>query len=223
MNAMNIRSLFVAMLLVFAVVAPSPTVSYAEAKQTEGSAFDWLQQDAKQGKQGTGGELSTDSPVPKSPSILGYVVQIVFSLAVVVGLIYLLFKWLGKRQAGGFRESGPFRTVGGYSLGTGKSIQLVMIGDSLYVLGVGDNIQLIRQIPPGDELDVILADIENKAAPDWSWNKLGHLFQAQSKTTSTHTQQTDASFDQLLDEQWREVSHAEQQKNQWEQNRRKGD
>ncbi|XOS92675.1 hypothetical protein ACLMAB_02360 [Brevibacillus laterosporus] len=54
MNAMNIRSLFVAMLLVFAVVAPSPTVSYAEAKQTEGSAFDWLQQDAKQGKQGTG-------------------------------------------------------------------------------------------------------------------------------------------------------------------------
>ncbi|XOS92676.1 flagellar biosynthetic protein FliO [Brevibacillus laterosporus] len=133
-------------------------------------------------------------------------VQIVFSLAVVVGLIYLLFKWLGKRQAGGFRESGPFRTVGGYSLGTGKSIQLVMIGDSLYVLGVGDNIQLIRQIPPGDELDVILADIENKAAPDWSWNKLGHLFQAQSKTTSTHTQQTDASFDQLLDEQWREVS-----------------
>ena len=45
------------------------------------------------------------------------------------------------------------KNMGGISLGQHKSIQLVVIGESYYLIGVGDDIRLLKEITDPDEID----------------------------------------------------------------------
>ena len=47
------------------------------------------------------------------------------------------------------------RSLGGVPLGQNKSIQIVEIGHSLFVVGVGENIQLLDKIIDADEVAYI--------------------------------------------------------------------
>ncbi|WP_232697044.1 flagellar biosynthetic protein FliO [Brevibacillus daliensis] len=206
-------------------------VVFANAQTSPGSAYDWLQPEGTGTQTDPAGEKN-EAPLPESPSIASFLIQTFFSLAVVVALIVLLLKWLGKKQTGGFRENGPFRSLGGFPLGNGKSLQLVMIGDHLYIIGVGDSVQMIRHIPPGDELDVIpgdeldviLVDMESrKPSTEWSWSKLNSLLPSKNKFQAEEQDQQDASFGEMLEQQWREVSDQKSTQEPWNQNRHKGD
>ena len=46
------------------------------------------------------------------------------------------------------------RSLGGVPLGQNKSIQIVEIGHSLFVVGVGENIQLLDKIIDADEVRI---------------------------------------------------------------------
>lgn len=73
------------------------------------------------------------------------VLKVLFFLAVIIGLFFILIRLLAKRnRAGAFGR--PIRSLGGVPLGQNKSLQIVSIGKTLYIVGVGDNVQLLEKI-----------------------------------------------------------------------------
>nr|WP_256988841.1 flagellar biosynthetic protein FliO [Bacillus sp. EB106-08-02-XG196] len=100
-----------------------------------------------------------------------------------------------------YAGGGPFHALGGHSLGNNRSLQIVMIGDTLYLLGVGEDVNLIRTIPPGDEQRRLLESVAEK--PIDTVTKWG----AHLKKTSQE------KWDELLLKQLKEVkSGTDQQK-----------
>lgn len=83
------------------------------------------------------------------------IVKMVFSFLFVLGLIYFLMRFLkGKNRF----AQGPtnIEMLGGASLGQNRSIQLVKVGKRVLVLGVGDSVQLLKEIDEEEEIRSIL-------------------------------------------------------------------
>lgn len=99
------------------------------------------------------GNSFPDSDLPEMGAVdsLQMVGKVIFFLIVIIGVFFVIMKGLAKRnQHPLFGRA--IRTLGGVPLGQNKSIQIVEIGQSLYVVGVGDNIQLLEKIDQPDEV-----------------------------------------------------------------------
>lgn len=83
-----------------------------------------------------------------SGSLALNIVKMVFALLLILALIYLLLWFLKKRNA--YQQVGSLENVGGISLGQNKSVQIVRIGSKMYVLGVGDNVDLLKELSAED-------------------------------------------------------------------------
>ncbi|MFM1650826.1 flagellar biosynthetic protein FliO [Brevibacillus sp. B_LB10_24] len=160
---------------------------------------------------------ATESADNFAPSGWKILLQILFSLGVIIVLIYLLLRFLKHQQMGSMGR-GPFKVIGAIPLGSGKSVQCVMIGDSLYVLGVGENIQLLRHIPAGDELDSIFQEVEMqplaaKGLAGWlSELRSGKKAGVQGELFENET----GSFDQTLEKQLNALQELNSKSALWE-------
>ncbi|MBO8162466.1 MAG: flagellar biosynthetic protein FliO [Brevibacillus sp.] len=201
--------------IVCAVLILLGTFPYAgHAEDGETSVYDALQQQADKpagqpadsGDSKANAEGSVPLPGEEPPSGWMLLLQVLFSLGLVVLLLILLLRFLASRQFGGLSQNGPLKVVGTVSLGSGKSVSLVMIGDSLYVLGVGEDVRLLRHIPAGDELDVILAEAEMRPTADSLLG--GWLSQLRGQRQQNPVSQLDPGddFGELLRKQWEEVN-----------------
>ncbi|MGM8364126.1 flagellar biosynthetic protein FliO [Virgibacillus sp. W0181] len=80
-----------------------------------------------------------------SQSIVFDLIKMVFALLLVLALIYFLLKFLNKRSKL-YQQVKALENMGGISVGQNKSIQIVRIGSKLYVIGVGENVELLQEI-----------------------------------------------------------------------------
>ncbi|SDJ72202.1 flagellar biosynthetic protein FliO [Sediminibacillus albus] len=80
-----------------------------------------------------------------SSNLFFYFVKLFFALAFVLALIYFLLKFLNRRNKM-FQKVRAMENVGGISLGSQKSLQIVRIGEKVYVIGVGDNVEMLTEI-----------------------------------------------------------------------------
>lgn len=87
-------------------------------------------------------------------STLALVSKVIFYLIVIIGIFIVIVKFLAQKNAG-IASGKSLGSMGGVPLGTGKSIQIVKIGKSLYVVGVGDDVQLLEKIEDADEVALI--------------------------------------------------------------------
>lgn len=106
-------------------------------------------------------------------SLFVNLVKMVFALLLVLGLIYGLVKFLNKRNKL-FQQVKTLENMGGISVGPNKSIQLVRIGSKLYVVGVGDNVELLQEVT---EEEVKSELLEKDARDARSSSLLSPLFQ----------------------------------------------
>ncbi|WP_051330708.1 flagellar biosynthetic protein FliO [Aneurinibacillus terranovensis] len=111
-------------------------------------------------------------------SIFPLLLQTIVALLLIIGFIYLLFRFLNKRQHQFFGRT-FVRPLGGCSLGPQKSLQVVQIGSSIYIVGVGENVQLIRHIEDPEEIENLLDSMDAQfqngpmmTTPDWLANLL---------------------------------------------------
>ena len=97
----------------------------------------------------------TDQPEESEPSLFegdneevsfwGLVIRFLLALALVVVLIYVLLKLMNKftsKQG----QLNNLENLGGVSVGMNKSVQLVKVGTKVYLLGVGDTVELLTEI-----------------------------------------------------------------------------
>lgn len=81
------------------------------------------------------------------------ILKLVFYLGIIIALIYLLFYFLKKTNK--YNSSSIYQTFGGLSLGQNKSIQVVEIGNKIYILGVGQEVSLIKVLEEKDDIEAI--------------------------------------------------------------------
>jgi flagellar protein FliO/FliZ len=78
-------------------------------------------------------------------------VQLFFYTILVIVLIAFFARFLAKRQQK-WSEHHVFQHLGGTPLGTNKSVQLIKLGEKIYVLGVSDQITLLEVIDDPQEV-----------------------------------------------------------------------
>ena len=75
-----------------------------------------------------------------------------FALIFVIGLLFALLKFIN-RKSRLYNKNQLMKNVGGISLGQHKSVQLIVVGNQYYLIGVGDDVRLLKEITDHDEID----------------------------------------------------------------------
>ncbi|CAM3891336.1 flagellar biosynthetic protein FliO [Cohnella lubricantis] len=140
--------------------------------------------------------------------------RIVLVLAFVVGLIIFLLRYIGKRNRGWWMNR-TLRSLGGLSVGTNKSLQIVEWNGRIYVLGVGEDVTLLDSITDADTVAALLAEHDSanaetqKPLPAWlrRFAARGRTEEAQQQGGGSARQ---SSFEQTLEKRLRELSDRRQ-------------
>lgn len=80
-----------------------------------------------------------------TPSLFSSFVKMIFALILILGLIYIMLKFINRRHQL-FQQTQSLENLGGISVGQNKSIQIIRVGSKFYLIGVGDNVQLLKEI-----------------------------------------------------------------------------
>lgn len=87
---------------------------------------------------------------------------VIIALAFIIVLILYLIRFLSKKNQSWFGNR-SIRILGGVGLAPNKSLQLIEIGSSVYLIGVGEEIRLIDKISRAEEVERIVAALEQEA------------------------------------------------------------
>lgn len=141
-------------------------------------------------------------------SFWGLVIRFLLALALVVVLIYVLLKLMNKFTS----KQGQLKNLenlGGISVGMNKSVQLVKVGSTVYLLGVGDTVELLTEVTDQAFIDQLLS---NKEAPGADlFSKVTQSLQQQKQfknndiTSSDHTNK--ASFSALFEGELKQMKN----------------
>jgi flagellar protein FliO/FliZ len=104
---------------------------------------------------------SSKENVRESSSIFPLFLKFIFSFLLVIGLMFALLRFLSKR--GTSQSNGSIIPLGGHLLGNNKSLQILLIGKTIYIVGVGDTVTLVRTLSEGEEYQHLLKSYENQA------------------------------------------------------------
>lgn len=88
-------------------------------------------------------------------------VKMILATIFVVALLYFVLKFVNKK-GNLFKSSQIVENLGGATLGSNRSVQVIKVGNRLLVLGVGENIQLLTEIADGQEYEKILLNYNSK-------------------------------------------------------------
>ncbi|WP_018922541.1 flagellar biosynthetic protein FliO [Salsuginibacillus kocurii] len=127
------------------------------------------------------GEQGDDTAPLADQSLVSSFFQMMIGLGIVVLIMYVLLKII-KSRSQAYRGKRTLQNVGGVPLGSNKSVQIVKVGDRLLVVGVGDSIQLLREIEDEAEIEQLLKEDE-APAPDLSKKALDWWRQQRAKNS----------------------------------------
>ena len=117
------------------------------------------------------------------PSFLDSLFRLVLGLGVVILLIYYISKW-AKRKTG-FANPNQFITnIGGVPVGQNKQVQLIKIGKQYFLIGVGENVELLTEITDAETIEQIQASgsvVEEKKPVNSSMFKMEDLLNKELK------------------------------------------
>ena len=130
------------------------------------SVTDWINNESPVDEQD---ELTTPESTDRSiASIIG---ALIFYTLLIVGLIYLLIRFLATRQRS-LQTNQLVQVMGGGSLGQQKSVQLVKVGNQVLVVGIGEDVTLLKEIDDEAEKMRLIEAMEEqsellKEKPKW--------------------------------------------------------
>lgn len=191
----NTKSLRIGMVFALLVVLASffiePSISYATTANNTSFA-DCMKNPDLEGCQDStspAAETEKNGSAAVGLSIWDYV-KTLFALVFVVGLLYALLKFMNKRNLK-YQQNQIVQNLGGLSLGAQKSVQLLQVGDALFLVGVGEDIQLLKEITDREQIEKLMAVYNDRqefaAASPYIAELLGKL---KNKSTSLKDKST---------------------------------
>ena len=89
------------------------------------------------------------------------IIRTIFVLVIVIGLLIALLKWMQKKS--NLPYSGNLvKNLGGAPLGGNRSVQVIQAGNSILIVGVGENIQLLKEVTDEKEISDILQQYNDR-------------------------------------------------------------
>lgn len=144
-------------------------------------------------------EQPEELPAPESTdrSLASIIGALIFYTLLIVGLIYLLIRFLATRQRS-LQTNQLVQVMGGGSVGQQKSVQLVKVGNQVLVVGVGEEVTLLKEIDDEVEKARLMEAMEQqsellKEKPKWLEKGLEII-----RPKSMDTQASPRSFQTLL-------------------------
>lgn len=119
-------------------------------------------------------------------SLFVEIVKVGLALLLVVGLIYAFLYFLRRKNKLGNRIK-HLENIGGIAVGQNKSVQLVRLGNHLYLIGVGDDITLLQEIKDEKLIDEILQAMEEEVGEITVSNFLSTILPSQSREEDEQT------------------------------------
>ncbi|BBI34427.1 flagellar biosynthetic protein FliO [Cohnella abietis] len=154
-------------------------------------------------------------------------IKILFVLGLIVVLIVVTLRFLAKRNRG-WGMNNSLRSLGGFPLGSNKSMQIVEWNNRIYVLGIGNDVTLLESITDPDIVAALLAEHDTMAAnsgvalPEWL-----RKWASRNNPPTDDVPSKDAggkvSFEQTLENRLRQVSERRQRVEQLLEDSRSGD
>ena len=100
--------------------------------------------------------------------------RMILVLAVVIGIVYLVFYFLKRAGGGKYAQSDLIRVVGSQSLPGNRAIYLVQVGAQVFMVGAGgESVTLLGEITDKETVDMmILAAGEQQESPKRNFGDL---------------------------------------------------
>jgi flagellar protein FliO/FliZ len=152
----KISLLLMTAVLFFSLFALSgPSLAHAE----DTNVADWVEDDKKPDA------VKTDQPaepvVTEDKSLTVIIGKLILYTLLILAMIYGLIKFLALRQKK-LQPNQAVKLMGGTPLGNNKSLQLVKVGGQIYMIGVGDQVTLIKEFTDADEISGIEKDLDGQ-------------------------------------------------------------
>ncbi|WOV85289.1 flagellar biosynthetic protein FliO [Sporosarcina jeotgali] len=146
----------VSMLLIFAVGVFASAIPLNAQAETDSSVTDFLEKNNKkdeapsdESKTPEKSDLNQDAS-PVGLTAWDYI-KTLLALGFVIALIYGMVKFINTRNR--VTQHGKLmQNMGGLSLGQQKSVQLVKIGEQYFLIGVGDDVRLLKELSNPEEI-----------------------------------------------------------------------
>lgn len=99
----------------------------------------------------------------------GNLITVIVVLLIIIFLIVFTIKFLALKNKS-WMANRSVRTLGGLPLGQNKSLQVIEVGHSVYLVGVGDQVQLIDKIDNPEEIEYIIESLSSvQSMPGARW------------------------------------------------------
>lgn len=198
--------------MLFIVLLSNPHLQpnvYAEKNSPDETVEGWLDKDKPTDKEEVKKNQDENEQILENEvatfSIFAFF-KMLLALIFVIFLIYFLLKFINKK-GNLFNQYRYIQNIGGTSLGSNRSIQLVKAGNRILVVGVGDSIQLLKEIDDDEEIKEILADHNNRMDQlVQSKDFFKKVFQ-EKMNQKKRTEHSNQQFGVLLKEQLQELTN----------------
>lgn len=190
---------FVIVALLISVLAGLNQIVYAESGSA--SVKECLEKTEKCSE-----SESTDSKekteLQATPALsAGDIVKMIFAFLLVIGLLFALLKFVNKKGRL-LQKNKVVQNLGGTNVGSSKSVQVVKVGNQLFVIGVGENVQLLSEIT-GQEKQQLLTQYEEQQKNEDEYKVVLPSFL--EKFTSKKEEKSSHSFQQLFQREMNEM------------------
>jgi flagellar protein FliO/FliZ len=131
-----------AAIIVLFLLLPQQQNAKAEGSYASGgkSVSDWVGNEKEVKK---GAESVSDKPDSGGTFLM--IVKLLFMLGVVIALLIFVLRFIQKKSSG-FQSGRALQLMGGVGLGPSRSVQAVKAGNSILLVGVGENVTLLKEI-----------------------------------------------------------------------------
>ncbi len=138
------------------------------------------------------------APQPSTVGLSGWdYIKTGLALVFVVGLLFALLKFVNRKNRI-YDKTRFMKNIGGISLGQNKSVQLVVVGETYYLIGVGDDVRLLKEIKDDDEIAALLEfyDQPDQGSPSGMLAQaLGKIPKLNPKKMQSNQESTEKSTD----------------------------
>lgn len=127
----------------------------------------------------TDADTNEIAPASESFSLWGFI-KVFLAFIFVLALLIAVLKFLNKRNVK-YQQNSVVRNVGGISIGAQKSVQILQVGNRLYMVGVGENVQLLKEVSDEEEIEQILSHYDEKQTAISTVPYIVELFKGKSE------------------------------------------
>lgn len=192
MKRWTVYLLFSMIVIICSIIVPQ--FFSVQAESSNKTVEEYFQKQTVDQKEAGSADEGTVEETEKQTSFSFFdFLKMIFALVFVLMLLYLLLKLLNRK----FKlpqESKYLQNLGGVSLGQNKSVQMIKIGNRILILGVGETIELLREIEDEEEYKEIIDMHKEPDFPSVEQHMM-RLFQKNGKKTD----QPDNSFKNELE------------------------